>query len=97
MRTILRCTAIILLIAVNSFAQEPQSIRRLQQPGPYGVYGGGPPAKPSTNNYQLELIVQRGESSARYMLTFKRRYREHRVDGPPRREVGQCGAADHEL
>jgi len=72
MKTILRCTIPILLIAVSGFAQQPQPQPglRFPQSAPYGGYAGIPTAKPSSTNYQLELSVQRGDKTARYKLTL---------------------------
>jgi hypothetical protein len=66
MKTILQSSAMILLIAVGTFAQQPAQPRfqtRLQSV----VDQTGVPA---TKNYQLELTVQRGDKIGRYKLTL---------------------------
>src|SRR3954467_8216420 len=96
MRTLLKNGLMILLIAVGTFAQgqPPPSGPRFPQPGGFGGgYGvAQPAAKPSTNNYQLELAIQRSNKTARYKLTLNSgavttelmdRFAEHQEGLPP--------------
>jgi hypothetical protein len=66
MRTLLTSTQIILLMTIGSFAQQPAEPRfqnRLQ-----GIVRRG--EAPATKNYQLELMIQHPDKSARYKLTL---------------------------
>jgi hypothetical protein len=66
MKTILRTSAMILLISIGTFAQQPAQPRfqtRLQSVVPQN-------GALSTKNYQLELTIQRGEKMARYKVTL---------------------------
>ena len=72
MKTILQSTAMILLIAVGSFAQPSvQPSVRTVPAHRVGLQSLGSQSGPlSTKNYQLELTIQRGEKVARYKLTL---------------------------
>jgi hypothetical protein len=67
MKTILTCCAMILLMTVGNFAQQPGQQPHFQQRLQSIIRAEGPP---STKNYQLELSIQRGEKTARYKVTL---------------------------
>jgi hypothetical protein len=78
----------ILLIAVGSFAQQPAQPRFQTRLNTIAAQG----AAPSTKNYQLELMIQRGEKVARYKMTLSAgsittelmdRFTEHMEGAPP--------------
>jgi hypothetical protein len=67
MKTILKCGVMILLMTLSSFAQQFNN-PRLPHPGFSGLNENS--WKPATNNYQLELMIQRGQKTASYKLTL---------------------------
>jgi hypothetical protein len=70
MRTILKCSLIILLMTIGSMAQQPlQPGTRIRQPSFYPPNEGSA-GKPATNNYQLELIIQKDQKTASYKVTL---------------------------
>lgn len=69
MKMIRKCSLMVLLMTLGSLAQQPFPGARFPQPGVYPASGGNA-GKPATNNYQLELIMQKGQKTASYKITL---------------------------